>query len=425
MTETRRTRASDMQTMFWLQQMRRPEGRTANIPALVSVTGPFDEERLRAAVTRVMQRHEVFRTSFAWDGAELRQIVHARVEAPLFRADPVTAADLDERIAALNMHRFEHHDVPLFRVTVVPSGPETRLIHALMHHSIYDLHTQSLFQSEVSRAYRDGDLDPVPVQYADFADAELAWKRSPEATRQREYWRAYTAAIPAISPADLAPVPARALSDDEPPGSSFLDLDATLVERLRALCAERGWAPFLVLGAAYQIALADRYHLDDFGVGVPFTNRRNRSLESVAGCCMNILPIRATIAPTDSLEDVVPRFRREMLLGHRNQELSLLEVLTLAGRPVYRFGFTSDAPLELELDGCACHPVDCVRPGPLALFYHVYEMPAPEVLRIRADYDGVQLCRAQAEAFNARYSSLLDRVLGHPRTSFTGLGIGT
>ena len=423
MTEAGRTRAGDIQTMFWLQQMRRPERCSANIPALVRVTGAFDEDRFRVALERIMQRHEIFRTSFAWDGAQLQQVVYEKVDVPLFKADPVSGSELDERTSTLNMHRFRHDETPLFRVTLLESGDGDRFVHALMHHSIYDLHTQSLFQSELAGAWRDERLEPVAAHYVDFADAELVWKSSAAAARQREFWRRRVAGFPVV-PHPEPRGPADGASVDEPPGSSYLELDPDLAERVRDLSAERGWTPFLVLGACYQIALADWFRVDDFGIGVPFTNRRNRSVAAVAGCCMNVLPIRATIAATDSLETIVARFRREMLLGHRNQELSILEVMSLAGRPLYRFGFTTDAPLELDLDGCVCHPVDCERPGALVLFCHLYANRPDQTIRIRADYDGLKVGRADAGAFCSHLAAVVDRAVESPRASLAELGIG-
>ena len=406
MSDARRIRASDSQTLFWIQQMRNPERCSANVSSLVGFRESFDCDRFRAAVALVMERHEIFRTAFDWGTGELEQVVYERVASPVTMIRIPGESLSDKLLSDLTMHRFAHADAPLFRITIVETPGRNRYVHMVAHHSIYDLHTQELFQSDLERAYRGDTLEPVSAHYADFALAEHLWKESAEASRQREFWKSHTEAFP-----ELHQIPSRSAVAA---GSVYVDMGAVLSARVRDFCIANRTAVFLVVGAAYEIALSLWFRTRDFGLGVPFTNRRNPDVGDVAGCCMNILPLRITIAPTDSFTSVLASFRRQMLVGHRNQELSILETLSLAGRPLYRFGFTADAPLHPKLDGCDSEPLDCPRPGALALFYHVEEDSDRGLVRIRADYSGEDLGPDDARRFSDHFLELLTRVLQDP-----------
>jgi len=66
-----------------------------------TLSGQLEEDAFRRAWETVVQRHAIFRTSFAWEGLERAyQVVHRRVELP-WESQDYRALPLEEQRAEL------------------------------------------------------------------------------------------------------------------------------------------------------------------------------------------------------------------------------------------------------------------------------------------------------------------------------------
>ena len=98
-----------------------------------------------------------------------------------------SATDIAD-IAKLFIQPFELERAPLFRVELaVISGKQYLMID--MHHIISDGVSMSLLLKEFTKLYNGESLEPLRIQYKDFAQWQNAYLRSGGLDQQAAYWK--------------------------------------------------------------------------------------------------------------------------------------------------------------------------------------------------------------------------------------------
>ena len=92
------------QQRLWFLQQLAPNSNAYNIPMAIRVTGQLDLNALNDTLSEIIRRHEVLRTTFAFEDGQPRQLVHPppRLELPITDLTQITAAmrmDHAQRIA--------------------------------------------------------------------------------------------------------------------------------------------------------------------------------------------------------------------------------------------------------------------------------------------------------------------------------------
>ncbi|MEV4702015.1 amino acid adenylation domain-containing protein [Actinoplanes sp. NPDC049316] len=159
----------------------------------------FDVDALRRAVHRIVQRHEILRTSLDLTGYSVpMQVVHASAEMPVAVRDlrGLTADELDRSLRDFTTEErgrlFDLAVPPLFRVTAHQHDGAWWLTATECHPILEGWSCHSLIMEiiEVYRALRTGaDVPEQPepaVRYADFIAAE---GRSLASDEDRSYWQ--------------------------------------------------------------------------------------------------------------------------------------------------------------------------------------------------------------------------------------------
>src|SRR4051812_27074981 len=172
------------QRLWLLHQMGAGSG-AYNIPIALRFAGVLDEAALARALDAVVKRHDVLRTRLALVGGEPRQIVDPSATIALNSVDltdvtgACSEARLAEAVAAEAKCAFDLSVAPLLRATLLRVAAEHTVLVLVAHHTICDGWSLEILVRELLISYaaaasgRTATLDPLPVQYADFA----AWQR--------------------------------------------------------------------------------------------------------------------------------------------------------------------------------------------------------------------------------------------------------
>jgi hypothetical protein len=160
------------------------------MPAAVRLRGRLDIEALRFALSRIVERHESLRTSFAVgaDG-EPAQVVWDNATLYLNVVDLGDAGDSDERVraqlSAMAREGFDLGRAPLARARLLKVSESEHVLSVVMHHIISDGWSTGVLVSELVSfytAYMEGGAEKargavreLPVQYADFAIWQNGW----------------------------------------------------------------------------------------------------------------------------------------------------------------------------------------------------------------------------------------------------------
>src|SRR5207244_871894 len=206
-------------------------------------------------------------------------------------------------------------------------------------------------------------LDPLPIQYADYALWQRQFLQGAELERQLGYWRAQLANAPALDLATDRPRPARVTYAG---ARHAFTLSASISARLKDFNQRGNITPFMSLLAAFQLLLARYGGQDDILVGTPIANRQRRELENLIGFFANTLVLRTDLSGQPGFGEVAARVRKASLDAYEHQDLpfdklveDLNPVRDLSRHPLFQVMFAlQNAPAHpLALAGMDVTPV--------------------------------------------------------------------
>jgi amino acid adenylation domain-containing protein len=302
----------------------RPDGFNRN--DLYELHGDVDAAALELSFARLVERHEVLRTTFARQGDQWMQIVHAPGALPLPFAfhDFAGRPPADARTFAEDRIRtaFAVTEEPLMRVDLLRADPRWLLVTS-MHQLVSDGRTVDVLVEEWQRLYdcavagRDAGLSPLAVQYKDTAqwrNARMAGERRRE---HREFWlQELAGASSAVPLATDRPRPARTAFA----AGRARRLVPDLASRFAGLASSHGVTEFVVAKAAVSLLLLAETGGNDVTIGT-YTRGRNRlDFENQLGNYINTVPLRTRLRPDETVASVLRTAQDDALRALQHEE---------------------------------------------------------------------------------------------------------
>jgi amino acid adenylation domain-containing protein len=296
----------------------------------------LDPGLLAAAWRRLLDHHSILRTGFVWEGLELPvQAVLRRVELPLREHDLRALPDEARRpaaarlLAADRMTGFDLRQAPLLRLTLCRLDERVCELACTFHHLIQDGWSQTLIMDQFARLYRElaaggaGDLGPRRP-----FSAYLEWLGRQDRSHAEAYWRRTLAGFTAATP----------LGEDGPGelpagggGRQRLEqlrLPPETGAALRALARRSRLTLNTVMQGAWALLLARESGSSDVVFGVTLSGRPGElpGVETTAGPFVNVLPLRARLAPRAPLLGWLRELQERQLELRQVEHSSLVEV---------------------------------------------------------------------------------------------------
>ncbi|WP_406819562.1 amino acid adenylation domain-containing protein [Pseudomonas sp. KnCO4] len=355
-----RDQLSYAQRRMWFLWQLDPQGAAYNLPLAVRLHGPLELAALQHAFDALVARHETLRTRFVADGDDVRQQVDA-VAAPLqLRQDALAELDEDARQAAIEtiaeaeaLAPFDLASGPLLRVRLLQLAAQEHVLLLTLHHIVADGWSMNVLIDEFLRLYdaavagTDAALQPLPIQYRDYALWQRSWLQAGEQERQLAYWRAH-------------------LGDDHAPLELPLDrsrqgrpsyrgarhefvIAADVAERLRGLARKHNVTLFMTLLAAFKLLLQRYSGQSAIRVGVPIANRNRAESQGLIGCFINTQVLHTEIDPLLDIAGLLQCVRETAVGAQSHQDLpfeQLVEALDLprsSDSPLFRVLFNHQA----------------------------------------------------------------------------------
>ncbi|RKH75115.1 amino acid adenylation domain-containing protein, partial [Corallococcus sp. AB032C] len=330
------------QQRLWFLSKLDPDSANYNLPTAVRLEGPLDVAALTRALRDVLQRHESLRTTLQEQGHQPVQVIAPEPLLPAVWAD-VSGLPDSEREAALQ--RLVEHEAwrpfdlaagPLWRVLLVRLTETQHALLVTLHHVISDGWSMGVLVQELTTLYtahaqsRPTSLEPLAVQYPDFALWQREWLRDEVLEAQLGWWRERLQGAPRTLelPTDR-PRPATPTLQG---GAYAFQFPVELTEAIQALCRKEGVTPSMVVLAAFQLLLSRYSGQEDISVGSPIAGRTHAELEGLIGFFVNTLVLRTNLAGVASFRALLARVRDVTLGAYAHQDVPF-EKLVEALRP--------------------------------------------------------------------------------------------
>ncbi|MEJ8545006.1 amino acid adenylation domain-containing protein [Brevibacillus borstelensis] len=411
--------SSAQKRMYLLYQLE-GAGISYNMPGMMILDGVLERERFEAALQKLIERHEILRTSYEMIGEELIQKIHERVGVPIEYME-AREEEIDQVFRSF-VRPFDLAVPPLLRAGLVKVAENRHYFLYDFHHIAVDGESMAMFTREFIECYQGLSLPEPSIQYKDYAVWQKDWLRSDAFKKQETYWlNAFAGELPVVNlPTDFARPSVQSFEGDQVTAAT----GKQLMDDLYRIANQTGTTLYMVLLAAYNVLLSKYSGQEEIVVGTPISGRSHPDLAHVVGMFVNTLAMRNRPAKTKTFTEFLSEVKEHALQAYENQEYpfeTLVEKLGIARDPSRNplfdtmFILENDETVTEETDQLRFNPYEPADDLPVAKFdlaFHMTESPADLLFRI--EYATKLFTRSTIERMSRHFLQILHAVTKNP-----------
>jgi surfactin family lipopeptide synthetase A len=290
--------SSAQKRLYVLEQLK-GAGAVYNLPWAATTDGILDKERIQAILNIVCNRHDSLRTYFELEEGEPVQKILKTVDFKVEYGESLQELDTDNKemsdamlagIVKPFVKPFDLSKAPLLRVVIIRFANKKSLLMFDMHHIISDGVSMSLLIKDIAALYSGQALPEQKLQYKDYTSWQEDFTKSDLLKKQEAYWlNRFSGDLPVLNmPVDYPRPPFQCFEG----GRLCFTAGKELKDALKEYAANSGATIFMVLLAAYNVALHKYTGQEDIIVGSPVTGRKRLELSNILGMFVNTIALR-------------------------------------------------------------------------------------------------------------------------------------
>ena len=297
---------SPQQTHIWLLQQA-DDNQAYGAQSAIFIEGDLDVRTLAAAISDVVNRHEILRASFHLLPGMMLPLQTIGVDQVFeLRETDLNEYDPQEKLARVEdlfrkeaIHRFDLKHEPITRFRLCQLSPSESVLVMSLPALCADSYSLKILFREIARAYaarlRGEELRDRPVQYVDFAE----WQREvlEQADGKDEIWDGlnphFTSAQPIMLGLERA---SNTVFECSPDCVSFL-LDAETTTKCDRISSAHNVTPDVFLLACWQILAWRLSGRKDITIDYLYESRRLRGLRESVGAFARFCPVQSHLEP--------------------------------------------------------------------------------------------------------------------------------
>ncbi|MCP4150674.1 MAG: hypothetical protein GY757_23205, partial [bacterium] len=276
-----------------------------NLSEVYILGGKLDVQRFDEIFSTISRRHENLRTSFQIVNGQAVQ----RVNDITFQ---VTHSRNTEEEAQKKIKQyikpFDLSRAPLLRVELMQVEEEKYYVLFDMHHIISDATSITIMLREFYAMYNGDTLDPLPIQFKDYAAWQDAQQGGTLFEKQEKYWLEKMEGFQYTQiPYDQAPIDEVMECD-----SQTLLFETHRFKKLEDYCKSRKVTRFTFIMAVFHKVIADEIGQQDITVGARIATRQQAELNNLIGVLLSKIFIRSKIEQKDSFFTYLTKMNQTM-----------------------------------------------------------------------------------------------------------------
>ncbi|MEQ8168655.1 MAG: amino acid adenylation domain-containing protein, partial [Candidatus Eremiobacterota bacterium] len=290
-----------------------------NNPFVFSIEGVLDHKRLSSAIDKIIDRHEILRTSFHIKDDKPVQKIHETVNVKRIYREG-SDGDIPEIVKDF-IRPFDVSKVPLLRICLVKTGEKKHILILDIHSIISDSISCDIFMKEVWSFYYGRELEPLKIQYRDFAFWYESFLKSYEIKKQKKYWHeVYEGEIPQLNLLTDFPRPSEMSFHGK---QRFYTIDSNVTSSLKSRAEEQNSTLFMVMFTSFSVLMSKYTSQEDIIIGTPVTGRALPDISSLIGMFVNTLPVRTSPQKNSTFDDFFRDTEDRILSAFYNQDYQL------------------------------------------------------------------------------------------------------
>ncbi len=311
------------QRMFLTTQLSR-NSIQYNMPAMLQLEGEIDLESLENAIITLFERHEGFKTSFEMKGGVPVQKIVENVDFELKKTSVDSFLDAKKHFKDF-VKPFDLSHPPLLRAEFLKLEKEKGYLMFDMPHIISDGGSMQILTSDFLNLIKGEELEPLSVQYKEYAQQQSRKRELPQFQVEREYWLNQFNVLPETLalPLDFN----RPSHIGHEGGSYYLKVDSSILEKLNLVSEQLQLTPFTLVISALSIVLSKYSGQEDLVIGTASSGRKHPDLKRVLGMFVNTLPIRLRPEKNLRIEDYLFLVKNQTVNAFENQDYPFEELV--------------------------------------------------------------------------------------------------
>jgi amino acid adenylation domain-containing protein/thioester reductase-like protein len=365
------------QQRLWVLDQFLPDSSAYNMHDAVRIQGSLDVAALTYALTTLVDRHEILRTSFVANEGNVTQKISSEVNLD-FSIKTLSHLSVEQRemqaieIAKQEASRpFNLKQGSLFRVCLIQIAPKDHLLIWIMHHIVSDAWSLGIIIKEIlalSTSFNSNvphQLPELAIQYADFASWQHEQFQPEDLEAQLSFWRNELTGemIPLGLPSDR---PRPTISSYR--GKRYtMGYSVELTAGLKQFALQEDVTLFMVLLAAFEVLLYRYTDEENFFIGVPVANRNTIELHDLIGYFSNTVVMKADLSGQVTFHELLGRVRRTALAVYEHQDIPFEQLVdelqpkrAVNSTPIFQVMFVlQNAPMpSFEQEEVKIVPID-------------------------------------------------------------------
>lgn len=313
------------QQSLWLSYQITGGGPAYNILGAMHLQGELNTDILNNCFVKLVQRHESLRTRIVLNDANPVLEIFREFDQNIVQKHTLPSVDNEQsQKAAITQwaqneleQPFDLTKPPLYRVNLLKLGHNDYILCLTIHHIICDALSVGVLFRDLFKLYdapspaQQGALATLDIQYADFAYWHRLWLTEESLEAQKDFWLNKLAEGTALInlPTDY-PRPAKL---SHVGGVEFINFDAVLVERLRALSQDCGATLYMTVLTCLSTLLAKYSGQEQITLGSPFSHRANDETQDLVGFFINTIVMQNNIDQSKSIKTLIELVRDNAL----------------------------------------------------------------------------------------------------------------
>ncbi len=417
------------QAAIWMLYRLAPHSPAYNTTFAATLNQEPDESAIRQALTALMLKHPMLRTTFVDEDNGPMQQVWPRLPLPFSSVDASdwSQDQLQEQLNREADASFDLQHQPCFRVKLFRNSVQGHVLVATVHHIGADLWALLLIADDIKNFYDKAvhqeplHTTPAAMGYARHVRWQDEYLNSDSGNEAREFWQRQLRGAPATVtlPVDRPRPPMLALDTDV----LTTQINAEIYQQVKNRCRGLRVTPFVLMNSLFQLLVHYFTDASDFLMGTPTLGRNQNGMDKVVGDFANPVVLRCRPQPQVTFGEFLEQAKQTLLLAMEYQDYPFPAVVQDANPP----RDTSRTPLfQLMFLWHQGNPEAFLKQG---LIRDILPMSGPRgapydvMLAVSDPGDGFELKwtyqkalyqQETVEQFNRFYLALLDWFIAQP-----------
>ncbi len=307
----------------------------------IQLDGELNLPLIEQAYNRILQRHEVLRTTFFAEHGEPYQIIHD------WQRHPVEIADLSSLNAQEQSYElkrlaetealtvFDLSSDLMLRVKIFKLSDCKAVMVYCLHHIASDGWSLTLLENEFIELFnslrnnREESLPELKVQYADYAHWQRQFFQDDVYQQHLDYWMKKLENLPPVHKLPLDFTRPEILQRNGGQYVAMLDPDTTA--QLQQLCKQQNVTLFMVLYSLLSLLLSRYSNESDIVIGTSIANREQAGIQELIGYFVNSLVLRVDLTDCKDFNELLQRCSESILDAYQYNQMPFEELVNKLG----------------------------------------------------------------------------------------------